>query len=196
MLAATGARVIGVEPNEEMRGKITDTNFEVVARQANETGLPEKSCDLVTAFQAFHWFATSDAMQEFRRILRPGGRLAVVRNARDDSDAFTGGYGDIFEKPRGNEMRKSMRFGSETTLHIIGENEFVNGRLHSIFWSQPMRLGDLLGRARSISYMPRGTAADELLRKIEHWHGEHANEQGFADFKYRTDIYLAESQDR
>ena len=28
--------------------------------------------------QAFHWFATSEALDEFHRVLRPGGKLGLV----------------------------------------------------------------------------------------------------------------------
>ena len=35
--------------------------------------------------QAFHWFATSEALAEIRRVLKPGGVLGLVWNVRDET---------------------------------------------------------------------------------------------------------------
>jgi len=44
---------------------------------AEESGLETSSVDLVTVAQALHWFAHDDFFQEARRVLKPGGILAV-----------------------------------------------------------------------------------------------------------------------
>ena len=44
---------------------------------AEESGLPPCSCDLVTAAQALHWFVIPAFFAEARRVLSPGGLLAV-----------------------------------------------------------------------------------------------------------------------
>lgn len=46
--------------------------------------LRDASADLVTYAQAFHWMRPDDAVREARRVLRPGGAMAVWWN---DSDA-------------------------------------------------------------------------------------------------------------
>jgi SAM-dependent methyltransferase len=38
--------------------------------------------DLVAAGQAFHWFDPKAARAEFLRVLKPGGRVALVWNLR------------------------------------------------------------------------------------------------------------------
>ena len=42
-----------------------------------DSGLPEGSCDLVTAAQAAHWFDLAAFYKEADRVLRPGGVLAI-----------------------------------------------------------------------------------------------------------------------
>ena len=49
--------------------------------------LPYLSChfDVVTASQTLHRFAPGLALTEIARVLRPGGRIAVLYNTRDDT---------------------------------------------------------------------------------------------------------------
>lgn len=86
-LAATGSRVIAVEPNADMLAQagrhIADTDrIELRQAGAEATGLNDHSVDLVTAAQAFHWFDRDRFRAECARILRPGGRVALVWNSR------------------------------------------------------------------------------------------------------------------
>jgi SAM-dependent methyltransferase len=44
---------------------------------AEATGLPSNSCDAITVAQALHWFDLTAFYAEARRVLKPGGALAV-----------------------------------------------------------------------------------------------------------------------
>jgi SAM-dependent methyltransferase len=43
----------------------------------SESGLPDRSVDLVTVAQALHWFNMPRFFDEARRVLKPGGVVAV-----------------------------------------------------------------------------------------------------------------------
>jgi len=89
-LAERGARVWAVEPNAEMRAAAAPHPLVTWHDgTAEATGLDRASVDLVLCAQAFHWFRPPEAVAEFARILRPGGRLAIVWNRRDRSDPLT-----------------------------------------------------------------------------------------------------------
>jgi SAM-dependent methyltransferase len=45
--------------------------------EASNSGLSGRSCDLVTAAQAAHWFDIHKFYAEVRRVLRPGGVIAI-----------------------------------------------------------------------------------------------------------------------
>ena len=56
----------------------------MVDGRAEGTTLADGSVDLVTVAQAIHWFDPVAARQEFHRILKPGGWLAICRNEGTD----------------------------------------------------------------------------------------------------------------
>ncbi|VVQ29829.1 putative methyltransferase [Pseudomonas fluorescens] len=39
--------------------------------------------DVEICAQAFHWFASTEALTEIARVLKPGGKLGLVWNLRD-----------------------------------------------------------------------------------------------------------------
>jgi ubiquinone/menaquinone biosynthesis C-methylase UbiE len=98
LLLENGIRVLGVEPNAEMRraGEEYLANypkFTSVTGTAENTGLPDQSVDLVTAAQAAHWFDREKALREIQRILKQGGYLALLWNDRRlDATAFDREY--------------------------------------------------------------------------------------------------------
>lgn len=71
--------VTAVEPNADMREKLAAIEgITVVNAPAENTGLADKSVGLITAAQAFHWFDEEPFKRECIRVLKDGGKLAVV----------------------------------------------------------------------------------------------------------------------
>jgi ubiquinone/menaquinone biosynthesis C-methylase UbiE len=85
-LAATGARLIAVEPVASMRERLADRlpNMRIVDGTAEALPLPDQSVDAVMAAQAFHWFDGDRALAEIHRVLKPGGGVGLVWNVRDE----------------------------------------------------------------------------------------------------------------
>ncbi len=94
-VANAGVRsVVAVEPNEEMRtAGQRDTRNEAVmwvAGSGEKTGLLDNAYDLATMASSFHWVDFEKGTREFARILRPGGRFAVLWNPRlTEANPFT-----------------------------------------------------------------------------------------------------------
>jgi SAM-dependent methyltransferase len=176
LLAARGARVLAIEPNQAMReAAAPDPRVEWIAASAEWTGLEEASIDLVTAFQAFHWFDHEKALREIVRILRPGGRAAAVYNERDESDPFTAGYGDVVRRFKTDETERSRADG----LEAFAAFPIWHGgpRRTEVRNEQPLDLGGVLARARSTSYLPKdGPAADELNAALRDLFAKHARD--------------------
>ncbi len=86
-LVKTGARVIAVEPVRQMREQLANLlpDVEVLEGTATAIPLPDNSVDALTCAQAFHWFATRAALAEIHRVLKPGGKLGLIWNMRDET---------------------------------------------------------------------------------------------------------------
>lgn len=135
---ANGNRVIAIEPNAGMRAACTrlhegERRLEIRDGTAEATGLPDASVDVVANGRALHWFDVKAAMQEFKRVLRPGGWLVVVAGGRTERgreanealtrmlQEFTGDlmyrekaykvYGDVKDLFNGSEYRHYERGG-------------------------------------------------------------------------------------
>jgi SAM-dependent methyltransferase len=80
-LLATGAEVVAVEPVAEMRAALP-AGARAVDGTAEAMPLATARADAVVVAQAFHWFDGEPALGEIHRVLRPGGKLALVWNRR------------------------------------------------------------------------------------------------------------------
>lgn len=99
-LLSCGYKVYAVEPSEDMRKKAeeklsTDESFNSVQGSDVDMNLPDNSVDYITAAQAFHWFDSEAFRRECRRVLKPGGKVMIVYNSRDERAACTKALADL-----------------------------------------------------------------------------------------------------
>jgi len=87
LLTDIGADLVAMEPVAAMRAKLREQlpQVPVLAGVAEALPLGDRSIDAVLVAQAFHWFDARRAMAEIARVVRPGGHLALIWNARDRS---------------------------------------------------------------------------------------------------------------
>lgn len=102
-LAENGATVFAVEPNEDMRKAaeiyLKDTpNARCVDGSAENTALPDRSVDFVSAAQAFHWFDKEAFRKECDRISVPGGKIVLIWNVEVFGGEFFRDYGEILKR--------------------------------------------------------------------------------------------------
>ncbi|KQW47111.1 methyltransferase type 11 [Nocardioides sp. Root1257] len=85
-LVAVGHDVHATDPDDAMLARLRARLPDVPTSVASAEELPaaDGSYDVVVAGQAFHWFDLDRALPEIARVLRPGGRLALVWNQRDE----------------------------------------------------------------------------------------------------------------
>ena len=96
-LVERGLSVIAVDPIAEMldmlRTALPDTP--ALLGSAEQIPLPDNAVDAVLVAQAWHWFDPERAVAEVARVLRPGGRLGVLWNTRDERLGWVKDFGQI-----------------------------------------------------------------------------------------------------
>nr|WP_246306405.1 class I SAM-dependent methyltransferase [Allobranchiibius huperziae] len=93
----TGLEVVAVEPDHAMRVVLTRRcpDVRVLDGTAEHIPLDDGSVDAVLVGSAWHWFDPVLAVPEVARVLRVGGRLAVVGSSPDLSHAWVAAmFGD------------------------------------------------------------------------------------------------------
>ena len=196
MFLENGNRVFGVEPNAAMRDAAVKLLgvfpwFIAVDGTAENTTLQTGSTDIVIAAQAFHWFDGEGAGVEFRRILKPGGRIVLIWNERRlDATPFLIEYeAFLLRFARDYSSVRHDRFDAATIEPMLG-----TGMQTAAFENtQEFDFEGLMGRMLSASYMPSESDAifpamiDELRLRF----AKHA-ENGKIKLLYDTRIYYSQ----
>jgi SAM-dependent methyltransferase len=194
LFAERGFRVVGLEPNDDMRRKAESDatyggNLTYVGGTAEKTGFDSGSIDLVLCAQAFHWFRPPEALQEFARILKPGGWVALVWNERDESEPFTRAYGDALRQAP-ETAKVEMHRGKAGEVLLISQY-FRNAAKHVFPNCQLLDENGALQRAFSASYAPKDAAGADRLRQALQQAFKHFSKDGLVEMRYETSVYLA-----
>ncbi len=192
-----GNPVFGVEPNREMRSAAERLlagypHFHSVAGRAEATALKDRSVDFVVAGQAFHWFDGGQARQEFQRILRPDGWVALTWNARRSGGSpFLEAYERaLLRYAIDYESVDHKNFDGESIRLILGLDPFHARSFHN---RQVFDLRGLIGRTFSSSYTPGPDHPNhEPLREtLAQMFKEHES-GGTVSFVYDTLVYFGQ----
>jgi SAM-dependent methyltransferase len=193
-LLQAGFKVYALEPNREMREAaetllVDEARFSSIDASAENSCRASASIDLVTVAQAFHWFNTDSAKQEFRRILKDDGKLALIWNKRKLSRPFQQSYDTILREfsPEYGKVNH-MNLGKADLERFFAVNEMQRVVLDN---SQCLDFAGLLGRLKSSSYCPDEKSpqfiplATELLALFDQYAVD-----GVIDFEYDTELYI------
>ena len=194
LLLDQGLRVTAVEPNANMRQAAETllsgySRFTSIDAPAERTGLADHSIDLVTVAQAFHWFNNEESRTEFGRILKPGGKLALIWNKRDVNQPFQQAYRAILEE-------FAPEYGSVNHMNLT-ENDIadflVAGSMEILHFNniQQLDFSGLLGRLKSASYCPAEDSPQyiPMVTELVALFDQYAV-NGMIDFEYDTQLYL------
>ena len=209
-LLATGAALLAVEPVAAMRDRLARVLasgpgdaaggpapwVRVVGGTAEAVPLRDGSLDAVTVGQAFHWFDAPRAVAELHRVLRPGGRLGLIWNVRDESRPPMAAITAILDRhagdaPRDRDGRWRAAFDAGAGFTPLGERTFHH--LHHLDRAAA------LDRFASISFIAAlpGAERARVLAEIDRVIAAEPSLAGQdrIGLPYRTDLFWCERRD-
>ncbi|MDR2656104.1 MAG: class I SAM-dependent methyltransferase [Oscillospiraceae bacterium] len=189
-LLARGYRVTAVEPNADMRGALRaalgeNPGIQIIAAPAEATTLASSSADAITAAQAFHWFDHAACKTEFARILKSGGKVALLWNNRDPDMELSREFGNLTAKYRKREAVRSDQ------LSKVYSSFFASHEVFSFLNTQRMNWDGFwnLILSRSYSPLPGEENYAELETAAEKLFDKHQAD-GFIDIFYKTGVVI------
>jgi ubiquinone/menaquinone biosynthesis C-methylase UbiE len=189
-LVPSGARVIAVEPLDEMREHLERAapGVEALKGTAEEIPLGDGSVDAVVCAQAFHWFDPERALPEIHRVLSPGGGFALLYNSRDLDDPIQKTLDDMLEPYRGSVAQQWTR---EEDFALSAGGLFAEGEKRVWKSEQLVTLDGLLEMAASRSYIASLDDEEraELLGRIR---SEFADQPDPIVLRYEVDALVAD----
>jgi SAM-dependent methyltransferase len=191
-LVPTGAKLTAVEPVEGMRRKFSTLlpGVEILEGTAEAIPLADGQVDAVVVAQAFHWFNGPRALEEIHRVLKPGGRLGLVWNVRDESVDWIGQLSRIInaheeDTPRYKTFEWKKAF-ENTPLFTPLENRSF----------RQIQIGDVemvVDRAVSVSFIAAlpEAARQKVVQEVKNLLSTHLQTRGREEFEisYGTEVY-------
>jgi SAM-dependent methyltransferase len=130
-LLARGADVVALDPGRALLAQLRNRSPDAKCVEARAEALPFRDhvFDVATCATAWHWVEADPAARELRRVLRPGGLVALwwANHLRDDGIRWEAAQGAVHD-------RWSFRTGSRPP-HLVGVHPRDAARhLRSVGW--------------------------------------------------------------
>ena len=164
--------------------------FRSVRGTAENTNLENKSIDIITAGQAFHWFGIQKTKIEFNRILKKDGYIFLIWNSRDKTNSK---FSQAYEMLINNYSSEYQKVNHSNITEDIFATLFANGEYKTFLVDnyQELDFQGLRGRLFSSSYMPNelNTEDSSIINELKSIF-EKYSDNGQVRIKYKTEIFL------
>jgi SAM-dependent methyltransferase len=190
-LVERGCSVTATDHSTVMLARLAAARFpgaRVLAARAEEIPLASRSADLVVAAQAFHWFDPDRLFPEVARVLRPGGRFAVIWNTRDERIPWVKRLGRIIGSGPGTSDAAAdpTRALDETGMFTSVERSTFR------FW-QPLdrnELRDLVASRSNVATMSE-LERERVLQRVDDLYAEYGRGADGMVLPYVTTVCTA-----
>jgi SAM-dependent methyltransferase len=151
-LAERGAQVVAVELSAAMLTELAASSPGVQAVQGSGHALPlaDDCADLITYAQAWHWMDPELALPEVRRVLRPGGVLALWWNQTDRSSGWEREQAERITAAAGPDWNRFSATELAERIELPGD---LTPQLFAFDWERVVSLETHLSNVASKSYI-------------------------------------------
>lgn len=186
-LLGLGASVTAVDPSADMLRVLGERMPQAVRLDGSAEAIPvaDGSTDLVTFAEAWHWVDVEPATREVLRVLRPGGRLGLIWNTRDESIPWVDALSAAMHRGLHEASAYRPTLGAGLTIAAKREQR----------WTQPTTREGIIDLATTRSYYLTASAEEKTamldrVRRVLDAHPETRGEQIL--LPYVTEAWLAE----
>jgi len=175
-LVAAGARVVAVEPDENMAARLAaaiSDHVQIVAGTFEQAPLPRDRFDLAVAATSFHWVDQAVGLPKLGRVIRPGGWAAIWWTIFDDPDRpdpFRAALGArIGDEDPGRQRKARFQLDAESRCRDLEETAGLTDVSHHLIrWTADLDTSQLQALYASMIRIRRRPAADRqrLLDQI------------------------------
>ncbi len=207
LLAGSGADLVAIEPVAAMRDQLRRRlpDVQVLAGVAEALPLATSSVDAVLVAQAFHWFDARAALAELGRVVRPGGYLSLIWNARDLGVDWVDRIWSVMDRVEHaapwRETPGSSRFGRQPTrgrdLAAAADpngawSSWTEASFHHVHHSPREHVVDRMRSVSHVAALPPGPQAAVLdeIRTILREHPQ-TRDEIVVGIPYRVDVMYA-----
>jgi SAM-dependent methyltransferase len=184
-LVAEGRALTAVDPDAQMLAKLSERmpGIRTLVGTGESLPLPDASMDAVVFGQAWHWVDPPRASLEVGRVLRPGGRLGLIWNIRDDEVEWVQQLTDVMHTSNAEDL---IAAGGPVVGEPFGALEHETFR-----WTGTFTPHSLVELAASRSYIITASEArrNEVLAGVRSLGERVADADGRVTMPYVTHVY-------
>jgi SAM-dependent methyltransferase len=205
LIAGAGAELAAVEPVAAMREqlRLRVPGVPMLAGVAEALPFASSSVDAIVVAQAFHWFDASRALAELHRVLRAGGRLGLIWNARDRSVDWVDRVWSVMDRVErhapwrdhqdGTGGPTAQRWSERRLAGYHGWAPFTEATFHHVQYATHEGVVDRIRSVSHVAALPPASQA-AVLAEIRAVLREHPDTRGreILPIGYRVDAMYTE----
>jgi SAM-dependent methyltransferase len=196
LLAPITSKLVAIEPVRGMRLALARLvpGVPIAAGTAEAIPIATGGFDALTVAQAFHWFAFDAAVAELARVVRPGGAVGLVWNARDRTRDWVDQVWRVMDRVEKRAPWRDHENWSDSALRAMPG--FGAPRSATFAHEQPLSHADVVRRVASVSHVavlprPEREAVLDEVRTILANHRDTRDASTVA-IPYRVDCYAVD----
>ena len=196
LLVPTGAELLAVEPVPGMRATFRQLLPEVRLVAATAEGMPftAASLDAITVAQAWHWFDHDRATAEAARVLRSGGRLGLVWNARDRTEPWVDEVWSIMDRVEKHAPWRDHENWRDSAMRAMpGFDELHDAQFRHVHRITPEGVVQRVASVSHVAVLPEPEQA-KVLAEVRDVLTTHPAVRGreTVEMPYRVDCFWVE----